>query len=138
MERILVVVSVDLLAEACFLLDHHVRPPRTARTATAMISPFGFMSYLRFHQVPRPMPTTASGKNTTLSRNMVRALWAFTLSGWLEGSLGRIEIKSSSAESQFIMFRNRSRLPLNRISELPTQVELPTTTKRPLLLYMPA
>src|SRR5581483_7742126 len=130
-ERIFVVVSVDLLAEACFLFDHHVRPPRTARTATAMISPFGFIHYLRFHQVPSPMPTMASGKKTTLSQNIMRARCAFTLSGWLEGSLGRIEIRSSSAESQFIIFKNRSRLPWKRMSELPSQVELPTTTKRP-------
>src|SRR5690242_13129360 len=111
MERIFVVVSVDLLAEACFLFDHQVAPPRTARTPTAMISPFGFMAYLRFHQVPRPMPTTASGKNTTLNQNIMRCRLAFIFSGWLEGSFGRIEIRSSSADSQLIMLRNRSRLP---------------------------
>src|SRR5713101_6791010 len=47
------------------------------------------------------------------------------------GSLGRIEIRSSSELSQFIMFRNRSRFPLKRRMLFDTQLELPTTTNRP-------
>ena len=81
-----------------------------------------------------PKPTTASGKITTLSQNTRLILLAEMLSGRSSGDFGRIEISSSSAVSQLIIFRNRSRLPLNRMSELPSQIELPTTTKRPVLL----
>jgi hypothetical protein len=31
----------------------------------------GFMGYLRLHHVPRPSPTTESGKITTLSQNSI-------------------------------------------------------------------
>src|SRR5262245_59593984 len=47
------------------------------------------------------------------------------------GSFGRIEIRSSSEDSQFIMLRNRSRFPLKRMMLLATQPEEPVTTKRP-------
>src|ERR1035437_483364 len=70
MERSLVLVSVDVLPDAaCFLFDHQTRPPSTAKRTTATNSPFGFMGYLLFHQVPKPNPTTASGKITTLTQN---------------------------------------------------------------------
>ena len=49
------------------------------------------------------------------------------------GSFGRIEIRSSSEESQFNIFSAKSRLPLNRSILLATQPELPTTTNRPWL-----
>src|SRR5262249_4209344 len=52
-------------------------------------------------------------------------------------SFGRIEIRSSSEDSQFIMFRNRSRLPLKRRILFATQPEEPVTTKRPWLLACP-
>jgi len=103
-----------LLAAACFLFDHQMRPPRTAKTATATISPVGFMGYLLFHQVAMPNPTTASGKITRLSQNSMFIFCAVILSGRSSGALGRMEIRSSSAVSQLIMLRNRSRLPLNR------------------------
>ena len=132
MERSLVVVSVDvLLAAACFLFDHQMRPPRTAKTATATNSPFGFMGYLLFHQVAMPNPTTASGKITMLSQNTMFIFCALILSGRSSGALGRMEMRSSSAVSQLIMLRNRSRLPLNRMKLLPAHMELPTTTNRP-------
>src|SRR5277367_1260202 len=59
------------------------------------------------------------------------------------GSLGRIEIRSSSEESQFNMFRTRSRLPLNRRKLLATHREEPTTTNLPFpfsfpVVYVPA
>src|SRR5437879_5335004 len=108
MERIFGLVSPGLLADACFRFDHHVKPPSTTKRATARSSPFGFMAYLRFHQVPRPMPTTASGKNTTLIQNIMLARWLVTFRGWLEGSFGRIEIRSSSEESQLTMLEKRS------------------------------
>src|SRR5258706_6463849 len=53
------------------------------------------------------------------------------------GSLGRIEIKSSSAVSQLIALRNRSRLPLKRRILLEIQEELPITTNLPSLLLSP-
>ena len=53
-----------------------------------MSSPFGFMAYLRFHQVPSPMTTTASGKNTTLSQNIRVGLWPVILSGLVFGLFG--------------------------------------------------
>ena len=59
------------------------------------------------------------------------------------GSFGRIEIKSSSEDNQFMAFSARSRFPLNRRNELAAHCELPTTTNRPcefslLVLYDPA
>src|SRR5271157_1915291 len=141
MDKILVVVSVDvLLAAACFLFDHQTKPPRTAKTATATNSPLGFMGYLLFHQALRPNPTTASGKITMLSQNTMFIFCAVIFSGRSSGALGRMEMRSSSAVSQLIMLRNRSRLPLNRMKLLPTHMEQPTTTKRPGAgpLYVPA
>src|SRR5437879_7774040 len=57
--------------------------------------------------------------------------------------LGRIEIKSSSDESQFTAFSARSSLPLNPRKRFAAQPELPITTKRPSefsfpVLYVPA
>src|ERR1700733_9187440 len=56
---------------------------------------------------------------------------------------GRIEIRSSSEESQFIAFIARSLFPLKERKEFATHEELPTTTKRPSefslpVLYVPA
>src|SRR5437879_7273228 len=58
-------------------------------------------------------------------------------------SFGRMEIRSSSDESQFMAFKARSRLPLKRRNELAAHPELPMTTKRPCefcfpVLYVPA
>src|SRR6202789_3970623 len=57
--------------------------------------------------------------------------------------LGRIEIRSSSDESQFTAFDARSPLPLKPRKRFAAQVELPVTTKRPCefglpVLYVPA
>src|SRR6516165_3027911 len=133
MESSLVVVSAFLVlsADACFLLDHQTRPPRTAKRTTARRSPCSFMGYLLFHQVAMPKPTTASGKITTLSQKTEFSFCAVRFSGRSSGDFGRMEMRSSSAESQLIMFRNRSRLPLKRMKLLPSHCELPTTTKRP-------
>ena len=46
------------------------------------------------------------------------------------GSLGRIEIRSSSELSQFIILRNRSLFPLKETMLFATQPEEPTTTNR--------
>src|ERR1700722_17934204 len=58
-------------------------------------------------------------------------------------SLGRMEIRSSSDESQFMVFNARSRFPLKFRKELAAQAELPKTTNRPCefslpVLYVPA
>src|ERR1017187_512503 len=141
MERILVVVSVDALpAAACFLFDHQTKPPRTAKTATATNRPLGFIGYLLFHQVAMPKPTTPSGKITILNQKIMFIFCVLILRGRSSGALGRMEMRSSSAVSQLIMLRNRSRLPLNRMKLLPAHMELPTTTNRPgvVPLYVPA
>src|ERR1019366_8789498 len=141
MERSLMVVSVCVwLAVACFMCGHQMRPPRTAKTAAATNSPVGFMGYLLFHQVAIPNPTMASGKITMLSQNTRFIFCVVILSGRSSGALGRMEMRSSSAVSQLIMLRNRSRLPLNRMKLLPAHMELPTTTNRPgvVPLYVPA
>src|SRR5579862_7594658 len=59
------------------------------------------------------------------------------------GGFGRIEIKSSSEESQFIVFNAKSGLPLKLRNEFAAHAELPITTNRPCefsfpVLYEPA
>ena len=59
------------------------------------------------------------------------------------GAFGRIEIRSSSEESQFIVFNAKSRLPLKFRNEFAAHAALPITTKRPCefsfpVLYEPA
>src|ERR1035438_1612734 len=136
MVRSLVVVSAAagfLASASCFLLDQMYRPPNAAKRTTAINSPFGFMGYLRFHQVARPQPTTPSGKMTILSQNRVLSFWVVILNGWSSGALGRMEMRSSSEESQLMELTNRSRLPSWRVPAnwLVAHSEVPTTTKRP-------
>src|ERR1039458_95478 len=38
---------------ACFLFEYQMAPPSAAKRTTATSSPFGFIGYLRFHQVAR-------------------------------------------------------------------------------------
>src|ERR1700737_2470828 len=52
-------------------------------------------------------------------------------------SFGRMEIRSSSEDSQFIMFNIRFRFPLKRRNAFAAQRELPTTTNRPWLFGLP-
>src|SRR5215469_3497746 len=59
------------------------------------------------------------------------------------GAFGRMEIRSSSDESQFTALEARSSLPLNPIKRFAAHEELPTTTNRPWefslpVLYVPA
>ena len=59
------------------------------------------------------------------------------------GAFGRIEIRSSSDDSQFTAFTARSRLAWNPSIALSTKPEEPITTKRPAsfglpVLYVPA
>src|SRR5580704_4548740 len=57
--------------------------------------------------------------------------------------LGRMEIRSSSEDSQFTAFNAKSLLPLKPRNRFAAQDELPATTKRPCefclpVLYVPA
>src|ERR1039458_6902989 len=131
----LVVVSVADFGglPACFLFDHQIRPPRTAKRPTAIRSPFGLMRYLRFHHVAMPMATTPRGKITKLNQKMVDSFCVVSVSGRSSGSLGRIEIRSSSEDSQLIMLPSRSRLPSEREPRMLfcAHSEVPTTMNRP-------
>src|SRR3954453_10663840 len=134
MVRILVLVSVPLAAlVASCLFDHQTRPPRTAKRTTDIRSPFGFIGYLLFHQVAMPKPTTAGGKMTTLSQNTMLSFCAVRVRGLSSGAFGRIEMRSSSEESQFTMLPKRSRLPSWRdaMRLLEAQNEVPVTIRRP-------
>src|SRR4051794_3750353 len=112
MVRIFVLVSVPLAAFlASVLFDHQIAPPRTAKRTTEMRSPFGFIAYLLFHHVAMPKPPTASGKIRTLSQNTIFSFCAVSVSGRSSGDLGRIEMRSSSDDSQFTILPKRSRFP---------------------------
>src|SRR6266446_8962271 len=87
----------------------------------------------RFHQTISPAATTINGSPIILENRIDDICRLERFKRRSSGSLGRIEIRSSSELSQFIMFRNRSRFPLNRRILLAIQLELPTTTKRPSL-----
>src|SRR5262245_27687477 len=89
------------------------------------------MLYLRFHQTLTPARITTSGISITLEYMIILIWFRLSASRLSSGSLGRIEIRSSSDESQLIMFRLRSRLPLNRIQLLAMKPDDPTTTTRP-------
>src|SRR5208283_1705619 len=127
---------------ACFLFDHHINPPTTASRATAMRRPVGFMGYLLFHQVAMPMATTPSGKMTKLSQKTDVRPRAVMFKGRSSGALGRMEMRSSSDDSQFTMLARRSRLASEREPSMLfcDQSEVPTTTKRPGVApeYVPA
>ncbi len=77
-----------------------------------------------------------------LSQKTALSFCVLTLSGRSSVSLGRMEIRSSSEDSQLTMFENRSRLPSWRepVKLLVAQVEEPMTTKRPGVVpeYVPA
>src|SRR5258708_5084816 len=94
-------------------------------------------SYLLLHQTETPAKTTISG-----SKNWLVSLTQFicalvSVMRRSSGSLGRMEIKSSSEESQFMALSARSRLPLKLMKELAAQAELPITTKRPCEFSFP-
>src|SRR6267378_391845 len=101
-------------AVAAFLFDHQMTPLSTSRRKLAVRRPLDFMGYLRLHQVINPNPITASGNPTTLSQNVAFSLPVVMFSGRSSGAFGRMEIKSSSEESQLTMFTIKSRLPSPR------------------------
>src|SRR5215472_1236062 len=93
--------------------------------------------YLLRHQTERPASSSAPGRrNWLLSRTQLNcAPVMLTLRS--SGGFGRMEIKSSSDESQFIASSARSLLPLNEMNEFATHEEEPTTTKRPSEFSLP-
>src|SRR5713101_3273089 len=134
LSSLVVALSAGVLSVvAVFLLDHQMIPVSTSRRKLAVRRPLNFMGYRRLHQVIRPNPITASGNPTTLSQNVAFSLRLVMLSGRSSGDFGRMEIRSSSEESQLTMLTMRSRLPSERE---PARLfcaarEVPTTTKRP-------
>src|SRR5690348_5442590 len=163
METIFLVASVGFFClAACCLFEKNIPIARTASAPTPIKSPFGFISpllqpgvypfhamksryrsrYLRFHHVASPKPTTPSGKMMMLSQNISRSRYPVTFSAWSSGVFGRIEIKSSSDESQFTELTNRSRLPSWRdpAKLFTAHNDVPDTTNRPCLVpeYVPA
>src|SRR6266849_4303859 len=134
LSSLVVALSAGVLSVvAVFLLDHQMIPVSTSRRKLAVRRPLNFMGYRRLHQVIRPNPITASGNTTTLSQNVAFSLRLVMLSGRSSGAFGRIEIKSSSDESQFTMLTIKSRLPSEREPTMPfcAASEVPRTTKRP-------
>src|SRR5260370_27110670 len=129
-----VVLSMgSLSALAALLLDHQRTPVRRSKRKRAVKRPLDFMGYRRLHQVNKPQPITASGNTTTLSQNVAFNLRLVILSGRSSGAFGRMEIRSSSDESQLTMLTMRSLLPSERE---PARLfcaarDVPTTTKRP-------
>ena len=93
--------------------------------------------YLLRHHTERPASKSAPGKRNWLLRRTQLNCAPVMLTLRSSGGFGRMEIKSSSEESQFIAFIARSLLPLNERKEFATQEELPTTTKRPSEFSLP-
>src|ERR1035438_2685591 len=142
MLRILVVaVSVAGLAASafCFRLDHQSAPPKTNSTITAASSPRGFMGYLLRHQPISPAPIAVSGSRSPLHQKIRLMRLPVMFRRRSSGSLGRMEIRSSSEVSQLKVLRARSRLPIGRIPRklLVAHKEDPYTTNRPGLFGLP-
>src|SRR4051794_33675659 len=68
----------------------------------------------RFHQTETPEAITIMGRQTTLIQKMVAVPRPVMRRRRSSGSLGRMEIRSSSEVSQFIMLSARSRLAMGR------------------------
>src|SRR5262245_20310636 len=113
--------------------DFHASAWAEGPLGTRLPTPHNRPHYRRFHHTINPAATTTSGSPIRLEKKIVDIWRLERFNRRSSCSLGRIEIRSSSELSQFIMFKNRSRFPLNRRILLATQFELPTTTKRPSL-----
>src|ERR1700720_2715737 len=99
--------------------------------------------YRRFHQTDTPAKITISGRMNWLVMRTKLICACVMVIRRSSRSFGRMEIKSSSEESQFMVFSARSRLPLKFRKELAAHAELPKTTNRPCefslpVLYVPA
>src|SRR5256885_8017517 len=98
---------------------------------------FSFRFYRRRHHTDAPAKITTSGSMNWL---LIRTHWNWALVIVIRrssGSFGRIEIKSSSDESQFTVFNAKSRFPLKPKNPLAAHSELPITTKRPCEFSLP-
>src|SRR5690242_13927614 len=93
--------------------------------------------YLLRHQTENPAITTASGNRNWLVMRTQFICALVIVIRRSSGSFGRMEIKSSSDDSQFIAFSARSRFPLKLIKEFAAHCELPTTTNRPCEFSLP-
>src|ERR1700733_11570170 len=89
-------------------------PASAARTTTAASSPRVFIGYLLPNQTMSPEPTTASGSSTTLHQNTSDIRLPVMFNRRSSGSFGRIEIRSSSLVTQFVVFSAGSRLLIDR------------------------
>ena len=83
-----------------------------------------------------PPIITISGRRNWLTLRTIRNCARVKLMRRSSGSLGRIEIRSSSDDSQFIMFSTRSRLPLNRRKELEAQRGISDHDESPLAVRL--
>src|SRR5438094_10526307 len=88
-------------------------------------------TYLLRHHADTPATTTISGSRNWLVVRTQLSCARVMVTRRSSCSFGRIEIKSSSDDSQSIVFSARSLLPLKRIKEFAAQEELPMTTNRP-------
>src|SRR5229473_3862521 len=134
LSSLVVALSAGVLSVvAVFLLDHQMIPVSTSRRKLAVRRPLNFMGYRRLHHVIRPNPITENGNTTTLSQNVAFNLRLVMLSGRSSGAFGRMEIRSSSEESQFTMLTIKSRLPSERDPTMPfcAASEVPRTTNCP-------
>src|SRR5215469_15039578 len=90
-----------------------------------------------------PATTTIAGKRNWLTARTQLNCAPVIVMRRSSRSFGRIEIRSSSDESQLIAFNARSLLPLKLMNPFASHEELPTTTNRPCefsfpVLYVPA
>src|SRR5947209_4511679 len=93
--------------------------------------------YLLRHQTQTPPTITISGSTNWLVIRTQPNSDCVIVMRRSSCSRGRIEIRSSSDDSQFSAFSARSRLPLKARNEFAAQPELPNTTKRPSTFSLP-
>src|SRR5579864_1086594 len=94
-------------------------------------------TYLLFHHTPTPATTTTSGRiNWLVARTKLSCPRVMVIRR-SSCCFGRIEIRSSSEESQFTALSARSSLPLKSRKRFAAQPELPITTNRPCEFSFP-
>ena len=122
---------------SCFFLSIKNKINETATSTIQCNSTISILfTHRRPHQTLKPVARISNGINKRV-RKRILLIWAwFKLSCWDSGVFGRIDIKSSSSESQLIMLRNKSAFPLKLIMALMANREVPTTTKRPFSFFI--
>src|SRR5215467_8055318 len=93
--------------------------------------------YLLFHHTPTPATTITKGNTNWLVARTQFNCECVMVMRRSSCRLGRIEIKSSSEESQLIALSAKSSLPLKPMKRFAAHVELPITTKRPCEFSLP-